>query len=73
MPLYAGALVSDVLTALNDKGFQIKWDPKQVLPTMTLLERPKATRIDYLLDEILAPYGMRADPTSWTAGTASSR
>jgi hypothetical protein len=68
VPLYAGALVSDVLTALNEKGFQIKWKPEQVLPTMTLLERPKATRIDYLLDEILAPYGMRAHPNLMEGG-----
>jgi hypothetical protein len=59
--LYAGALVSDVLKSLTSKGFQIKWKPEQVLPTMTLLEKPKATRIDNLLNEILAPWGMRAD------------
>jgi hypothetical protein len=62
IPLYAGALVLDVLTALNDKGFSIKWKPDQILPTMKLLERPKATRIDYLLNEILKPWGMRAHP-----------
>ncbi|MEO8018717.1 MAG: hypothetical protein ABI769_12950 [Pseudomonadota bacterium] len=61
IPLYAGALVSDVLKALTDKGFVIKWDPEQVLPTMTLLERPKATRVDNLLNEILKPWGMGAD------------
>jgi hypothetical protein len=61
IPLYAGAKVSDVLAALIDKGFLIKWNPEEVLPTMTLLERPKATRIDNLLNEILKPYAMRAD------------
>jgi len=61
IPLYPGALISDVLTALTDKGFLIKWSPEQVLPTMTVLEKPKATRIDNLLNEILAPWGMRAD------------
>jgi hypothetical protein len=61
VPLYAGAPVRDVLKALTDKGFTIKWDESQVLPTMTLLERPKATRIDKLLNEILAPYNLRAD------------
>jgi hypothetical protein len=61
IPLYAGALVRDVLQALNDKGFHIKWDPEQVLPTMKLLEKPKATRIDRLLAEILTPYDLRAD------------
>ena len=61
IPLYVGAAVRDVLQALNDKGFLIKWDPEQVLPTMTLLEKPKATRIDTLLAEILTPWGLRAD------------
>lgn len=61
IPLYAGAPVRDVLTALSDKGFLIKWDPEQVLPTMTLLEKPKSTRIDSLLTEILKPWSLRAD------------
>lgn len=61
IPLYAGALVSDVLTALTEKGFRIKWSPEQVLPTMTLLERPKSTRVDHLLNEILSPWDLRAD------------
>ena len=61
VPLYAGAKVSGVLEALVDKGFHIKWSPEDVLPTMTLLERPKSTRIDNLLNEILKPYGLRAD------------
>jgi hypothetical protein len=62
IPLKPGTLVSDVLNALTDKGFRIKWKPEQVLPTMTLLEKPKATRVDNLLNEILEPWGMRADP-----------
>ena len=61
IPLYVGAPVRDVLEALTDKGFTIKWDPEQVLPTMKLLEKPKATRIDKLLTEILTPYDLRAD------------
>ena len=68
IPLYAGALVSDVLTALNQKGFSIKWKPEQVLPTMTLLERPKSTRIDNLLNEILEPWGMKAHPNLMEGG-----
>jgi hypothetical protein len=36
IPLYAGALISDVLKALTDKGFLIKWNPEQVLPTRAL-------------------------------------
>jgi len=61
IPLYPGAPVRDVLQALKDKGFTIKWDPEEVLPTMKLLERPKSTRIDKLLTEILTPYDLRAD------------
>ena len=68
IPLYAGAPVSDVLQALSDKGFLIKWDKKQVLPTMKLLEKPKATRIDSLLTEILSPWGMRADRNNFDGG-----
>ena len=68
IPLYAGAPVSDVLQALSDKGFLIKWDKKQVLPTMKLLEKPKSTRIDNLLTEILTPWGMRADRNQFDGG-----
>ena len=61
IPLYAGAPVRDVLEALKNKGFAIKWNPEEVLPTMTLLEKPKSTRIDKLLTEILTPYDLKAD------------
>lgn len=61
IPLYPGAPIRDVLTALSEKGFTIKWSPEEVLPTMKLLERPKATRIDKLFAEILTPYDLRAD------------
>jgi hypothetical protein len=61
IPLYAGAPISAILTALTEKGFLIKWDTEAILPTMTLLERPKSTRIDNLLNEILKPYDLRAD------------
>jgi hypothetical protein len=61
IPLYAGARVMDVLQALNDKGFRIRWDKKQIEPTMKLLEKPKATRVDRLLAEILEPHGLKAD------------
>ena len=61
IPLYVGAPVRDVLDALTEKGFAIKYDKEQVLPTMKLLEKPKATRIDKLLSEILEPWSLRAD------------
>jgi len=68
IPLYPGALISSVLTALTDKGFQIRWKPEQVTPEMKVLERPKATRVDNMLNEILAPWGMRADPDLMKGG-----
>ena len=61
IPLYPGARIMDILQALNDKGFLIKWDAKQIEPRMQLLEKPKASRIDRLLTEILEPWGFRAD------------
>lgn len=61
IPLKPGTPLSDVLTALTDKGFRIKWRPEQVLPEMKILARPKSTRVDNLLNEILEPWGMRAD------------
>jgi hypothetical protein len=62
IPLYAGALVSEVLTSLTEKGFHIRWKPEQVTSEMKLLEKPKATRVDNLLNEILKPWGLHADP-----------
>lgn len=61
IPLSPGTPLSAVLTALTDKGFRIKWKPEQVSPDMKLLAKPKATRVDNLLNEILEPWGMRAD------------
>jgi hypothetical protein len=61
IPLKPGTPVSEVLTALTDKGFRIKWKPEHVQPNMKLLEKPRSTRVDNLLNEILAPWGMRAD------------
>jgi hypothetical protein len=68
IPLKPGTPLSDVLTALTDKGFAIKWKPEQVQPNMKLLEKPKATRVDNLLNEILKPWGMRADPDLMRGG-----
>lgn len=65
IPLYPGATLESVLKALNEKGFRIRYNPEQVLPTMTLLERPKSTRIDMLLREILEPYDLHADHTAY--------
>lgn len=61
IPLYAGAPLEKVLDALNTKGFNIGYTSDLVLPAMKLTEKPKATRIDTLLKEILAPWDLRAD------------
>ena len=68
IPLYVGAAVAEVLTALTDKGFHIRWTPEQVTTDMKLLERPKSTRVDNLLNEILKPWGLRADPDLMKGG-----
>ena len=61
IPLKPGTPLSDVLAALTDKGFRIKWRPEQVSSEMKILARPKSTRVYNLLNEILEPWGMRAD------------
>ena len=61
IPLKPGTPVSEVLTALTQKGFRIKWKPDQVQPGMKLLEKPRSTRVDNLLNEILEPWGLHAD------------
>ena len=68
IPLYPGVLISDVLTALTDKGFHIRWTPQQVTSAMKLLEKPRSTRVDNLLNEILKPWGLRADPDLMKGG-----
>ena len=68
IPLYVGAAVSEVLTALTEKGFQIRWKPEQVTSEMKLLEKPRSTRVDNLLNEILKPWGLRADPDLMKGG-----
>ena len=61
IPLNVGTQISAVLTALTDKGFKIRWKPEQVTDTMKIVQKPKSTRVDNMLNEILAPWGLRAD------------
>ena len=63
--LHPGVPIDSVLESLNSKGFRITYNPAQVPPTMTLIERPKAKRIDTLLREILEPYDLHADHTPY--------
>ena len=68
IPLYPGALISSVLTALTDKGYKIRWTPEMVTADMKVLEKPKSTRVDNVLNEILKPWGLRADPDLMKGG-----
>ena len=61
--LHPGVPIASVLETLNSRGFRITYQPGQITPAMTLLERPRATRIDTLLREILAPYDLQVDHT----------
>jgi hypothetical protein len=61
--LHPGVPIETVIESLNSKGFRISYKPEHLSPSMTLLERPKARRIDTLLREILAPYELHADHT----------
>jgi len=61
--LHPGVPIESVLDSLNAKGFRITYKSEHILPSMTLLERPKAKRIDTLLREILTPYDLHADHT----------
>lgn len=76
IPLYAGATIKSVLDALIKKGFKIKYSAEKVLPTMTLLEKPKSERIDKLLNEILSPYDMHASQMArggWVINTKKKK
>ncbi len=55
-----GNTIKSILDGLKEKGFPIEYKKKQVLPSMTLIALPKASRIDEVLAEILAPWNLRA-------------
>ena len=61
--MHPGVPIQSILESLNSKGFRITYKPEHLPPTVTLLERPKARRIDTLLREILTPYDLHADHT----------
>ncbi|HEU4652909.1 MAG TPA: hypothetical protein VFS47_02935 [Steroidobacteraceae bacterium] len=54
-----GNTIISILDGLKEKGFHIEYKKKQVPPTMTLVALPKASRIDEVLTEILAPWNLR--------------
>lgn len=58
--LQAGATLESALTLLNSRGHRIVYSSALVKPSMTLRTAPNATRIEDLLEEILAPWNLRA-------------
>ena len=60
--LRAGATLESALAALISRGHRIVYSSALVTPTMTLRAEPRSTRIDALLEEILAPWRLRAVP-----------
>jgi hypothetical protein len=58
--LREGSPVSAALAALNEQGFRVVYSSALVRPDMTLQARPRATRIDELLREILSPWKLHA-------------
>ena len=58
--LHAGDSLGSALATLNGQGFRVVYSSALVRPNMTLHSRPRATRIDELLDEILSPWKLRA-------------
>ena len=58
--LSVGTSLDSALAALNALGHRIVYSSALVTPGMTLRTRPKATRLDALLEEILAPWSLRA-------------
>jgi outer membrane receptor protein involved in Fe transport len=58
--LSAGASLESALASLNARGFRIVYSTALVQPAMTLRDAPKSTRIEELLQEILAPWKLRA-------------
>lgn len=60
--LRAGATLQSALATLSSRGHRIVYSSALVTPAMTLSAPPKSTRIDELLEEILAPWRLRAVP-----------
>jgi hypothetical protein len=58
--LRGGDSLASVLDALNARGHRVVYSSALVLPQMTLAAPPRATGIRALLDEILAPWKLKA-------------
>jgi hypothetical protein len=58
--LTAGTSLESALSTLNSRGHRIVYSSALVKPEMTLRTAPTATRIGDLLEQILAPWNLRA-------------
>jgi hypothetical protein len=59
---YAGRLLEDVLRDLQSQGLRILFSSDLVKPTMRVEKEPAATSPRRVLDEVLAPHGLCAQP-----------
>jgi hypothetical protein len=60
LSLQVGDKLESVLATLNERGFHIVYSSALIRPEMELRTQPKSSRIDALLQEILAPWNLRA-------------
>jgi len=58
--LHAGDSVETVLNALNTRGHHVVYSSALVLPGMKLSAAPRAKELGRLLDEVLAPFKLKA-------------
>jgi hypothetical protein len=57
---YAGRSLADVLRHLQSLGLKVAFTSELVRPEMRVVSEPKATAPRQILDEVLAPHGLRA-------------
>jgi hypothetical protein len=57
---YAGRPLPDVLAEINRTGLKLVFSSRVVTPEMRVRDEPKARDLRGVLDEILAPHGLRA-------------
>jgi hypothetical protein len=58
--LHAGDSLEAVLDALNGRGHRVVYSSALVLPGMKLAAAPRAKEVGRLLEEVLAPFKLRA-------------
>jgi hypothetical protein len=63
-PLRTGDRLDQALASLNRAGHRIVYSTALVTPSMRLAKTPTATHVEALLEELLAPYQLRAVPAS---------